>query len=102
VVSKGSKYVLRNVLQVLLHLGEVVGELCRKGRLGRGPYPTRSPSAPMTCRWPQPLVPGCVWGDDQHVGLSYATAPATIDKGMARLAAYVAQLALLSVGEGTR
>ncbi|WP_448381017.1 hypothetical protein [Gloeomargarita sp.] len=56
----------------------------------------------MTCRWPQPLVPGCVWGDDQHVGLSYATAPATIDKGMARLAAYVAQLALLSVGEGTR
>jgi aspartate/methionine/tyrosine aminotransferase len=46
------------------------------------------------------LVPGRAFGDDQHVRLSYATDQATIDKGMARLAEYVAQITPLSVGEG--
>ncbi|APB33714.1 aspartate aminotransferase [Gloeomargarita lithophora Alchichica-D10] len=48
------------------------------------------------------LVPGRAFGDDQHVRLSYATDLATIEKGMARLAAYVGNLAPLSVGEGKR
>jgi len=46
------------------------------------------------------LVPGRAFGDDQHVRLSYATDQATIDKGMARLAEYVAPITPLSVGEG--
>jgi aspartate aminotransferase len=46
------------------------------------------------------LVPGRAFGDDQHVRLSYATDQATIDKGMARLAEYVAPITPLSVGKG--
>ncbi|MEN9218447.1 MAG: pyridoxal phosphate-dependent aminotransferase [Gloeomargarita sp. DG_2_bins_126] len=48
------------------------------------------------------LVPGQAFGDDRHVRLSYATDMATIEKGMARLAEYVAGLTPVSVGEGTR
>lgn len=48
------------------------------------------------------LVPGRAFGDDQHVRLSYATDLTTIEKGMARLAQYVGNLAPLSVTDGKR
>ncbi len=48
------------------------------------------------------LVPGRAFGDDHHVRLSYATDLTTIEKGMARLAQYVGNLAPLSVTDGKR